>query len=78
MTDKEARAKALEAVDRILTLKGSAGYNAETWKVGLKIVAEHPSIVKNMISHVINFDDLENGFQVMLDKRAMKVAVHYT
>ena len=68
---------ALDVVFRELTLKGSSGYNDETWKTGLKIVAEHPSIARSVISHVCNFDDLEKGFQVMLDRKAIKVAVHY-
>lgn len=68
---------ALDVVFRELTLKGSSGYNYETWKMGLEIVAEHPSIAKSIISHVFSFDELEKGFQVMLDRTAIKVAVHY-
>lgn len=68
---------ALDVVFRELTLKGSSGYNHSSWKMGLKIIAEHPSIAENIISHVFNFDDLEKGFQVMLDRKAIKVAVHY-
>lgn len=66
-----------DVVFRELTLKGSSGYNHGTWEMGLKIIAEHPSIAENIISHVFNFDDLEKGFQVMLDRKAIKVAVHY-
>ena len=66
-----------DVVFRELTLKGSSVYNHSSWKMGLKIIAEHPSIAENIISHVFNFDDLERGFQAMLDRKAIKVAVHY-
>lgn len=68
---------ALDVVFRELTLKGSSGYNHETWKAGLGIVADHPSIAKSIISHVFNFNELGKAFQVMLDRKAIKVAVHY-
>ena len=68
---------ALDVVFRELHLEGSSGYNDESWKMGLKIVADHPSIAKSTISHVFNFEELEKGFQVMLERTAIKVAVHY-
>jgi L-iditol 2-dehydrogenase len=68
---------ALDVVFRELRLEGSSGYNDESWKMGLKIISDHPLIAKRMISHVFDFEALDEGFQVMLDRKAIKVGIHY-
>ena len=68
---------ALDVVFKELTLKGSSGYNHDTWVTGFKIIADHPSLAKSIVSHTFSFDELEKGFQAMLEKIALKVAISY-
>lgn len=67
--------QALDIVFKELTVLGSSGYNHETFSRGLKIITDHPEVARSTVTHHLKFADLDEGFQMMADRSAMKIIV---
>jgi len=56
-------------------LRGSMNYNSKTWSRAINLYREKKVMLNPLITHRIRLDDIEQGFQLVSSKNAVKVIV---
>jgi threonine dehydrogenase-like Zn-dependent dehydrogenase len=62
---------------KAITLTGSKAYNTTSWKNSINLLQKGRIDVESMITHRLPLSRWEEGFKLMMGKKAVKVIFHY-
>jgi L-iditol 2-dehydrogenase len=68
---------ALDLVMGELTIKGSSGYNWETWAKGYAILESTSIPFERLVTHRFAFSEIIRGFQAVKQRKALKVLIEH-